>query len=65
MLLTWGVEHVEVEGSSLSDNQMTGFSLQIIVESMSFPFLCHRKTTQESKEKKDLKERTTMNLLGL
>lgn len=35
MFLTWGVEHVEVAGGSLSDNQMIGFSLPIISDSVS------------------------------
>ena len=35
MFLTWGVEHVRVGGGSLSDNQMIGFSLPIIFDSVS------------------------------
>lgn len=37
MFLTWGVEHVKVGGGSLSDNQMIGFSLPIIFDSVSSP----------------------------
>lgn len=56
MFLKWGVEYVEVGGGSLSDNQMIGFSLPIIFDSVSLssPVAFGVPKRRQSKEIKEL-----------